>query len=109
MNNPIDKAHALAKAIKGSDEFQEFKSAAKEVKANEGSNKMVLDFEKKQFELQKKKLAGEDVQKETEKLQELYSLLMQDPVAAKYVQKQMNFAIMMEDISKILAESTDIQ
>ncbi len=108
MVNVHDKAHILAKSIKDSVEYKEFKEAKKELETNEATKNMVIDFEKKQFEYQTKQMSGEEVtEEETQKIMELYSIVTKDVLASKYINAQMKFAILMQDVNKIIADALE--
>ncbi|MDR3294874.1 MAG: YlbF family regulator [Clostridiales Family XIII bacterium] len=105
MDNIHDQAHALARAIKDSDEYRQY-AAAKEIAAqNPQLAGMINDFQSQQFELQRKQLAGENLTQEIMgQVQSLYQILMADPVAAQYVQAEMRFTLMVNDVYTILGE-----
>ena len=50
--NVYDQAHGLAQAIKASEEFKQYSAVKEKVKANPEMDKMLKDFQQKQFELQ---------------------------------------------------------
>ena len=63
---------------------------------------------KKQFEMQTQQMMGSEIDAETmQTLQQLSAILMQDPLAAEYLQNQMRFSIMMSDVYKIVGEVAD--
>ena len=43
-----------------------------------------------------------------QQLQELYQIVMKDPIAAQYLQAQMRFSLMMADVYKILGDAMGI-
>ena len=68
----------------------------------------IKDFMKKQFEVQTQQMMGAELDQETiGQLQQLSTILMQDPLAAEYLQNQMRFSIMMSDVYKIIGEVSD--
>ncbi len=108
MVNVHDKGHILAKAIKESEEYKQFKEAKKELESNAATKEMIVDFEKKQFEYQSKQLSGEEVSEEdTKKITELYSIVTKDVLANKYLNAQMKFAILMQDVNKIISDALE--
>ncbi len=108
MVNVHDKAHILAKAIKDSAEYKEFKKVKKELDSNEATKKMITDFEEKQFQYQSKQISGEEVsEEETKKITELYSIVTKDVLANKYLNAQMKFAMLMQDVNKIISEALE--
>lgn len=103
--NVYDEAHGLARAIKESEEFKRYESAKNAVNANEELAAMIKDFQSKQFEIQAKQMMGEELSPElTETIQNLYGVMMRDPLAAEYMQCEMRFQMMMSDVYKILGE-----
>ena len=67
---------------------------------------MVKDFQAKQFEVQAKQMMGESVGPEVmNQVQELYQIMGRDPLAAQYMQAEMRFSLMMNDVYKILGEA----
>ena len=68
----------------------------------------MLDFMKKQFEIQAQQMMGEEMNAETmAQMQQLSAILMQDPIAAEFMQNQMRFSMMMSDVYKIVGEMAD--
>lgn len=107
--NVYDQAHGLAAAIKESEEFKQFDMTKKAVEANPQLKEAIDDFMKKQFEFQAAAMMGQETSPEQMmQLQQLSSVLMQDPTAAQYMQNQMRFSIMMADVYKIIAEVADL-
>ncbi len=108
--NVYDQAYSLSKAIKESEEFKQYDCLRKEVDANPQLAQLVKDFQTKQFELQAKQLMGEQMSPEyMSQVQQLYAIMMRDPLAAKYIEAQMRFSIMMNDVYKILGEAIGIK
>lgn len=104
--NVYDQAHGLAQAIKASEEFKQYDALKKQVDANESLSKMIHDFESKQMELQTKQLMGETPgAEEMAAMQQLYTIVAQDPLAAQYIQTEMRFSLMMKDVYEILGEA----
>ena len=105
--NVYDQAHGLAQAIKGSEEFKQFDEARQQLKGNEELSRMVKDFQTKQFELQAKQMSGQQLGPEDmSSVQQLYAILLKDPLAARYMETEMRFSIMMKDVYEILGEAT---
>lgn len=105
--NVYDQAHGLAQAIKASEEFKQYDEIKKKVKENPELDKMIKDFQAKQIELQAKQMMGEELTPETmSAVQELYGILLKDPIAAQYIQTEMRFSLMMKDVYEIIGEVT---
>ncbi len=108
--NVYDEAHSLSRAIKESEEYKQYEAAKAAVNANAELAAMIKDFQTKQFELQAKQMMGEELGPElTETVQNLYGVMMRDPLAAEYMQCEMRFQIMMGDVYKILGDAMGIE
>lgn len=105
--NVYDQAHGLAQAIKASEEYKQYDMVRQQVKANEDLNTMIKDFQAKQFEMQAKQMAGQQMtQEDVESIQQLYGIMLKDPLAAHYIEAEMRFSLMMKDVYEILGEAT---
>lgn len=103
--NVYDQAHGLAAAIRESEEFKQYDQLKKVVDENEELSKMIKDFQSKQFEAQAKQMMGEEAAPDmSQQIQNLYQIIMKDPMAAQYMQAEMRFSLMMNDVYKILGE-----
>lgn len=103
--NPYDQAHALARALKESEEYREF-TRLKEVAYDDGTNKALLDeYKRLQFRLQAKVAAGESLPDEDmQRLQQIGALLQFNPDVSAYLMAEFRFQRMLSDIFKILAD-----
>lgn len=107
--NVYDTAHNLANAIKESQEYKDYAVLKEKIDANPELSGMMKDFESKQLDLQTRQMVGEEVTEDAQKtVQELYAIVMKDPSAAAYLQAQMRFSIMMNDVYKILGDAMGI-
>lgn len=107
--NVYEEAHSLERAIKESEEYKEFKRLKEKIDAEESLKKMMEDFHSKQLELQTKQMMGQEVTSEMmQSVQDLYQIIVKDPVAAEYLQAEMRFSVMMQDVYKILGEVVGI-
>ncbi len=103
--NVYDEINNLQRAIKESEEYKQYMAVKAKVAENEELNAMIKDYQGKQMELQMKQAMGESIEQEAMKLiQPLYEVMMKDPVAAEYLQCEMRFGMMMNDIYKSLAD-----
>ena len=103
--NVHDEAHNLARAIKESPEYRQYAELKEKASQNEELASMLNDFQAKQFEIQAKQMIGEELGPElTEQIQSLYQILMKDPLAAQYVQAEMRFSMLVNDVYNILGE-----
>ena len=61
----------------------------------------------KQFEIQTNQLAGKTPNSDLlREMEESYQTLMNEPVASQYLQAEMRFSLMINDVYKILNEAT---
>ena len=101
-----DKCHELAQAIKESTEYTEFKEIKKYVYGELNLKDKVEEFEKIRYEEQLLAMQGEKQNEEKMKrLQELYQILIQEPVVKDYFEKEVKFNLMIADVNKIIGES----
>ncbi len=107
--NVYEEAHNLSRAIKESEEYKQYKAASEKIKENEEVDKMLKDFMEKQLKIQAKQALGEEVPDDMMKtIQELSTIVMSDPAAAEYMQCQVRFMIMFQDVQNILAETLEV-
>ncbi len=107
--NVYDMAHNLARAIKDSQEYKDYEAQKIEIEKNEDLSKMIKDFQAKQLELQLKQMSGESIQGDImTSAQELYKIVMANPKASEYMQTEMRFSIMMNDVNKIIGEAIGV-
>ena len=103
--NVYNEAHSLARAIRESEEFKQYESMKKSVAQNPGLTEMLNDFQARQFEMQARHMMGEAPdQGAGDYIQELYGIMMKDPLSAQYLQCEVRFSMMMNDVYKILGE-----
>lgn len=103
--NVHDEAHNLARAIKESAEYKQYAELKEAASQNEELSAMLNDFQAKQFEIQAKQMMGEELGSDMmEQIQSLYQILMRDPLAAQYVQAEMRFSLLVNDVYTILGE-----
>lgn len=104
--NVYDQAHGLAKSIKESQEFIQYDALKKQVDANPQLSQMIQEVQAKQFELQAKQMMGEQVDSDAmAQVQQLAAIMMRDPLAMQYMQAQMRFSLMMNDVYKIIGDA----
>ncbi len=107
--NPYDQAHALARALKDSEEYREY-ARLKEVAYDDGTNKALLDeYKRLQFRMQAKLASGETMPEEDfQRLQQIGALLQFNPDVSAYLLAEFRFQRMLSDIFKILGEVAGI-
>ena len=101
-----DRCHELAKAIKQSKEYTEYKEIKNDLFQNLELKKQVDEFEKIRYEEQLLAMQGEAQSEEKmKKLQELYAILIKEPRIKEYFDKEVRFNVMIADVNKIIGES----
>lgn len=101
-----DTANKLAMEIKNSEEYKEYKQAKENIEQNLELKQKVEDFEKIRYEVQVLAMQGKEVNEEkNKKLQEMYTILIQNNEIKKYFDLEVKFNVMLADVNKIIAES----
>ncbi len=104
--NVYDTANRLAQEIKTSEEYIQYKDAKQKIEANQELKKKVDDFEKTRYEVQVLAMQGKEVEEEkNKKLQEMYTVLIQNKEIKEYFDLEVKFNVMLADVNKIIAES----
>lgn len=107
--NVYDQARSLARAIKNSQEFREYKVAAEKVSADLQQKKLLLDYQQKQLEIQRLNMKGQPVpENKMQALHNLHGILAADLVLNAYLSAEYRFGRMMADVQKIIVEDMDI-
>lgn len=110
MNNVYDQAHKLARAIKNSEEYKNYKEKKDIVYSNEKNKEMVEDFRAKVFEIQMEQFSGKEIEKEkVEKLNKMEEVLMLNPTIKDYFSAELRFSQLVQDINKIIDEAINIE
>lgn len=103
--NVYDAARELATAIKNSEELKQYEGMKEQVSQHAELTDMLNDFQAKQIELQTRQMLGQEIDEDfTAQIQQLYGIMMADPLAAQYLQAELRFSLMMNDVYKILGE-----
>ena len=107
--NVYDEAHSLAKAIKESNEFLEFDKVRQEVNADKEVSEMIAEMQKLQLELQAAQISGAEPNADLmSRIQSLSTMMATKPLAAKFMQSEAAFSIMMNDVFKIIGEAMGV-
>lgn len=101
-----DEVNNLAQAIKESKEYIEYRDIRKEVFADLELKNKVEEFEKIRYEEQLLAMQGEKTSEEKmAKLQELYTILVQNDKVKECFDKEVRFNVMMADVNKTIGEA----
>ncbi len=106
--NVYDKSNELAKAISQSEEFKKYKELALEIDKNDTHKSMIKDFMKLQYKVSMIQMEGKEI---TEKDKEEFNLIMSTisnvSIVNEFLNAQMTFGRMIEDISKAISKASD--
>ena len=104
--NVYDTANRLAQEIRTSEEYKGYKKLKDSLMSNVDTKKKIEDFEKLRYEIQLMQYTGEEKDEEkNKKLQEMYTILIEDKQIKEYFDLEVKFNIMIADVNKIIAES----
>ena len=104
--NVYDEVNNLAKALKESKEYLEYKEIKTELEKMPELKKQIDEFEKIRYEEQLLAMQGESQSEEKmKKLQELYEILVKNPKVKDYFDKEVRFNVLIADVNKIIGES----
>lgn len=104
-----DKAYELANDLKQSTEYQHYMQVKQEVEAEPMTRKMLIDFMKKQFEIQTRQMTGQQVPAdELDKFKKLADLVQMNRTALRYIEAEQRIAVLIQDVQRILMEGMEI-
>ena len=104
--NVYDTANRLAQEIRSSEEYLGYKKLKDSLMSKEDTKKKIEDFEKLRYEIQLMQYTGEEKDEEkNKKLQEMYTILIEDKQIKEYFDLEVKFNVMIADVNKIIAES----
>ncbi|MBQ6388290.1 MAG: YlbF family regulator [Mogibacterium sp.] len=108
--NVYDQAHDLARAIRESGEFKEFDRIRKEAEQDNDVTQMLAEFHQLQIQLQTAQMTGNTPDQDMmSRMQSLGTMLATKPLAARYMQAEAAFTIMMNDVFGIIGEAVGLQ
>ena len=100
-----DKAHDLAHAMRESEEYKELMAAQEALKADAVAAALVRTFMAQQMQWEYAKLSGAPEAEELQKKQEeMMPKIQENAAAAAYLQAQMRWSQISNDIYKIISE-----
>ena len=100
-----DKAHDLAHAMRESEEYKELMAAQEALKADAVAAALVRTFMAQQMQWEYAKLSGAPEADELQKKQEeMMPQIQESAAAAAYLQEQMRWSQISNDIYKIISE-----
>lgn len=110
VTNVYDQAHLLARSIKASPEYADFKLASARLEGEKSSLAVFKDFRRRQFELQSRLMRGEDVDSaEQERFAKLSDIVSSHAVISTFLQAEYSLSRLLGDIQKIIAEAIEVE
>lgn len=101
-----DTAHDLARQLKKSREYIEYKEMKDIVYANPELKDKVEEFEKIRYETQVLAIQGEEQNEDKmKKLQELYTILLENKDIKKFFDTEVRFNVLLADVNKIIGDA----
>lgn len=106
--NAYDLAHQLARAVAESDEYRAFLEAKKKLDANPSATEMLLDFRRRQFELQAAQMMGQEPDKaKVEQFQRLAEIISLHADIGEFIAAEYRFSQLFSDLQKIQIEAVE--
>lgn len=103
--NFYDKVHELVRDLKTTNEYKKYVELKEKVKQDSVLSEKIKTFREKQMAYQKEYLAGKDMDDTAkQEMQQLYSLIIQSPVAAEFFQAEITLDVLLADMQKIIGE-----
>ncbi len=104
--NVYDTANRLASEIKSSEEYIKYKEAKERIEKNIELKQKIDEFEKLRYDVQILAMQGKEAGEEkNKKLQEMYTILIEEKEIKEYFDLEVKFNVMLADVNKIIAEA----
>ena len=101
-----DTTHELARQLRESREYTEYKEMKDIIYADPKLKEQVEEFEKIKYEMQMLTIQeGKQDEQKMVKLQELYTILLNNKDVKKFFDTQVRFNVMLADVNKIIGEA----
>lgn len=109
MQNVYDAARILCDAIKQSDELKQYNLVKEKISGNSEVVNMINDFHGKQMEMQTKQMMGQNPEADfTSHIQQLYGIMMSNPLTAEFLQAELRLSLMINEIYTMLNNIIDL-
>jgi cell fate (sporulation/competence/biofilm development) regulator YlbF (YheA/YmcA/DUF963 family) len=107
--NIYDKFNELAAELKIHPDVVAFREAALKIQADETKSKMLEDFRKIQIAAYTESMdTGKVTDETTEKMQNFASVIQTNPDINEYLQAEVRFSILFEDMMKIINDAVGV-
>ena len=104
--NIYDAANKLAFEMKNSEEYKKYKEAKEKVMQDPEMKSKIEEFEKIRYDAQVLAIkSGEQDADKMQKLQQLYTILINNKDIKEYFDLEVKFNIIVADVNKIIAEA----
>ena len=103
-----DTTHELPRQLRNSREYIEYKEMKDIIYADPKLKEQVEEFEKIKYEMQMLTIQeGKQDEQKMAKLQELYTILLNNKDVKKFFDTQVRFNVMLADVNKIISEAVE--
>lgn len=107
--NIYDKFNELAAELKVNPDVVAFREAVLKIQADETKSKMLDDFRKIQIAAYTESVeSGKVTDETTEKMQNFASIIKANPDINEYLQAEVRFSILFEDMMKIINDAVGV-
>ena len=103
-----DKANELAKLLKESDEFREYKTTKEKAFENDTTASLIKEYHKLQLAAQAAMVSGKKDDETMQRLQKIGELLQLNQDAGAYLLAEFRYQRMLSEIFKILADTAGV-
>lgn len=104
--NIYDTANRLAKEIKESEEYINYKMAKETLNLNPELKKKIEEFESARYDAQVTAMqTGKNDEEKTNKMQQLYLELIENQDAKNFFETETKFNIILADVNKIIGDA----
>ena len=101
-----DTVNKLAKEIKESEEYINFKMAKQAIALNSDLKNKISDFEKARYEEQIVLMqTGKSDEEKMKKVQEIYKGIVETEEGRKYFEAELKFNVLLGDVNRIISEA----
>lgn len=111
MPNIYDKAHEFAKELRNLQEVVEYRNAWEKINKDPNLRRMVEDFRRIQIQAYTEQMQnnGNISDATKQKFQNIGSVVMMNPEIAQYLQSEAKFAVIWDDLLKILNDAIGVE
>ena len=108
--NVYDKSYELIKAFHELPDFKEYKRLAELIKKDEDAQRMLIDFRKKNFEIQKLQLEGKPMdQVKIQEAQKLYEIIKLNSDISQFLAVEYRLGKTMVEVQRIISEGIKLE